>query len=586
MVKGDRFLSDDMITKTGKCLKEELNISDNEFKTFPEWKQCLYLSKPQSDYRAWFATGIAVLSSGDENASAEFIKFSKLNKEKYEEGEIDIILKSGFKTDGFKIGTLRYVARTSNEEYYEKTKKRLLDEQFKINETGIIVIEEKTKYLSTNADGTQNNNIVTNSKFLALKSGLGTGKTRQIQILRGNYGSALCITPRASFSIFASATYELINYKDKNALESETLSIQLESVFKLKNSDINFPLIFVDESESLFRQFSSSTMAGKTRETFEIMKILILRAKKVIFADGFMTQRTIMYCEIFVKYVDDIEKKTKILITNQHENNQQSNVLTIINKPNDSIINTTNTITLLKNTNIKEVKLNAIQLNEKEMILTIIDDIINTSKNIFVGVCSKAVSDEIYKKIITINDERIKTELNQIKKKEYETLPSKIIYYSKDSTAKVLKTLNDVNENWKDKRLILCTPTVTCGISYSDEQVKHFDRGYFITTHNSCVVADVMQQMFRVRHYKENTIYFSVKQSGACYGVNSFVDNTVKSFNVIGPLYIILCKQHLKELEELGEEKGEEYMKYKKSLKDCEENNVDEDLLKILMFNF
>ena len=597
MKNGDRFLSDDMILKTGTYLKEELKISENEFKTYPEWMQCLYLIKPQKDYKTWFSIGIAVLSTGDVNASAEFIKFSKLNKEKYEEGEIEIIIKSGFKKDGFKIGTLRYIARKSNEEYYKKEKKRLLDDLFNIDKTGIIVREEKTKYLSTNADGTPNNNIITDSKFLALCSGLGTGKTLKIQSLRGHYESVLCITPRASFSIFASTTYELINYKEKNALESKTLSIQLESVFKLKNSDIGFPLIFVDESESLFRQFSSSTMAGKTRETFEIMKILILRAKKVIFADGFITQRTIMYCQMFVKIEDDLKKKsqTKNLIADESCKSLDNpcgksldNPLNSLIKNNiitDSTINTTNTITLLINTHEKEVKLNAIQLNEGEIILKIIDDVLNTKYNIFVAVCSKKVSDYILSEIITKNRELINSEQNLIKKAEREALESEIIYFSKDSTANVLKTLNDVNENWKSKRLILCTPTLTCGISYSDEAVKHFDRGYFVTTYNSCVVGDVMQQMFRVRHYKENTIYFSVKTSVSFYGVDSFVDESIKSLTVIGPLYSILCKKYLKELEDLGEDKDEEYFKYKQSLKDYEDKKVDEDLLRILMFN-
>ena len=59
---------------------------------------------------------------------------------------------------------------------------------------------------------------------------------------------------------------------------------------------------------------------------------------------------------------------------------------------------------------------------------------------------------------------------------------------------------------------------------------------------------------------------------------NYFFDVTNHKHNLCHILY-------LKELEDLGEDKDEEYFKYKQSLKDYEDKKVDEDLLRILMFN-
>lgn len=527
-----RFISDTMIATTGTCLKDEMNMTDSEWFKLPEYLMCLYIIRVQHSYHVWFAIGVAIINSG--GSIDDFKKFSQMNKTQYVAEEEQRILDIGKREKSFKLGTLYHFARVSNLTCYEKIKNHIVSTCLNPNLNEINVITENTRFLSTNPDGTFNNNIFTNDKFLAFKSPCGSGKSVQIERIKKhyNYETCLCITPRISFAKFISTYFNIGFYKDDkiDVRTCNNLAIQLESLMKIPYNKV-YKLIIIDESESLLKQFSSTTMTGKVAEIFNKLCSIITKAEKVIIADAYISERSIDFCKMF----------------------------TVNNENNDNTSNNSG-ITLIENVFVKENKLKAIQVNDCDIVEKLKDDLKN-GLNLYLCVCSKAVSDRVYKEIL---DENI-------------LIDSQILYYHSESKADVLETLNKVNDTWKDKRLIIVTPKVTCGISFSDPDVKHFHRTYCITTNLSCVVLDVMQQIARVRELKDNTMFFSVKRNTHFYGMDCIVNSM--EFNANKELALReLANEYLNSLDTASE-------KYKTKRELFDNLIANEHLIKLLLYN-
>ena len=80
---------------------------------------------------------------------------------------------------------------------------------------------------------------------------------------------------------------------------------------------------------------------------------------------------------------------------------------------------------------------------------------------------------------------------------------------------------NNLVAEWATKDVVICTPTIVAGLSFTED---HFDAtvGYFVSRSASAEMA--LQQIFRVRCLKSNTIYICVKQQGGCHIPSSTIE--------------------------------------------------------------
>ena len=146
-----------------------------------------------------------------------------------------------------------------------------------------------------------------NINTLIIQSDLGTGKSHQIEKLSKKYNKhykrKLIITSRVSYSTSILSRYnecglDFKYYKnEKDVSKCDNLVIQLESLWKIMANGkvLSFDLIILDECESVFNQFTSSTFLNNMNKlkNIDTFRYLTNNAKQVIFMDAFITKRTI-----------------------------------------------------------------------------------------------------------------------------------------------------------------------------------------------------------------------------------------------------------------------------------------------------
>jgi len=526
ITRNGKQIDETKIKITGKTLQEEKKLTIEELHKLSLYKQYLYMICPQDNYDIWIAIGIGILNCG--GTKQDFIEYSKLNTKKYEENECNCF--DNFKTNknGYTIGTLRFLARKCNTNYFD-VELDLLREFLTIDIKNIKIIEEKTEYLSSDAiTNKHNNNILEICKILILFTRLGGGKTQQILRLIEyyKYTKILCITPRTTFAEFIHKELNLQLYSDLNGdyTNAKKLAIQLESLYKI-NSNIEYELIILDECESILKQFSSETIKKTINDNFATLCRVLSKAKKIIFADAFISQRTI-------DFALSISKNTEIVI--------------------------------LKNTYKSEKQYKAIEINENTLEDKIIEKI-KEGKNIYY--CSS-----------------LKEKITSIEKKLKGI--TKGIYYYSNNDDMINQTLKNVMESWKEQNIICGSPTLMVGISFSDEKTKHFDYCFF-TGYPTCGPRDNLQQIKRVRHLKEETIFFSLPKK-----INSknehIIYNDILEYNN----YTTKKKElAIKTLKDYMLENSEELVKthtmeqYKNLILLLEPSKMNETLKNILFYN-
>jgi hypothetical protein len=228
----------------------------------------------------------------------DYIEFAKLSP-KYGGASSKINYKfSKFRTqqesenmnvNSYGISYLRKLAKLVCPEYF-KTSSQCLRSYFTLNTENITVINETSQFVSQ--EGTADEyNILNPSKFLILHAYLGRGKTTAIKRLLPSYDKILFFSPRQSFARFLSAEFNIECYLDKN-FQADKLIISIESLLCIPANKI-YDMIIIDECESVLKQFSSPTTQGNHILQFQRLMYLIANADKVIFADAFITNRTL-----------------------------------------------------------------------------------------------------------------------------------------------------------------------------------------------------------------------------------------------------------------------------------------------------
>lgn len=455
-------------TKTKSCkYKNNNNNIDHEFQT--EGKRLmdedefaklsltlkyLYCCIPiQNNYRVWLAVGMALKNCGYPQEHWE--KWSQLGP-KYRIGECDIY--NEFRDSGvaYNERSIRRWAKICRPEYFSSNDE-LMKDYLNINEDGVDKTVIDTKYILSEHLSDKN------KKIIVIKAHMGKGKTVAIKnfIKEKKYNRILFLCPRQAFSYEISSKFGLKNYLDINEKDYDKcnkLAIQLESLHKLNRVD--FDIVVLDESESILKQFSSKTMRGKHISTFNKLKEIIYHSKQIIFADAFITERTIKFAGSFddkIGYIENISLPAKREAVQIH--------------PDDFV----------------EMILNSLKKKERVYVacgtMKMVKDIENTVKS-------------VRQKDACLSN----------------LLDKEMLFYHSDTNDDVDSTLKDVVSNWKTKKLVCTSPKITVGISF--DEPDYFDK-VFVFGYSSSTVRDQHQTIMRVRHIKTNTVYFTLMDKKA-----------------------------------------------------------------------
>ena len=449
-------LIDDDWTDKKNTLLEFYKMSYDDLQDLPKWKQYLYLiSNNNINYQNWLIIGYAIRYCG--GVKEDWINWSKLSKS-YKVGECDNFQKfhtvegQGFGEikNCYNIYTLRKYAKISHPAFF-KQKHQCFDCLFDMDLQNINVIEEKSLFLSQE-ETSDENNILNEDKINILYAFLGKGKTTAIKrlIQEKSYDKILCLSPRQAFARFLASDFNIDCYLEGN-YNSDKLVISVESLYKI-NINMNYELIVIDESESILNQFSSPTMNSRYLEIFNVLVEVIKRSKKVIFADAFISNRTINFSKSFD------EKITMI------KNNTQPTIRT------------------------------AVEIPKNDFNSYLINDLKKKTKNY---ICFSSKTELTSLKNILKCDE-------QLGLKDFNK--NALYYYGKGNDC-VFETLKNINEEWTNASIVITSPTITVGNSYSVKD--HFNK-VFINASPTCNVRDTFQTQMRVRYLKDDELIFSL----------------------------------------------------------------------------
>ena len=450
-------LTSDNWTDNTNTLMNFFKMSYDDLQGLPKWKQYLYLIPNNNvNYQNWLIIGYAIRYCG--GLKNDWVDWSKLSTS-YKVGECDNFQKfhtadgQGFGEEKkcYNIYTLRRFAKIAHPGFFRE-KQQCFQCLFDMDLENINVIEEKSFFLSQEGT-TDENNILNDDKINILYAFLGKGKTTAIKrlIQKKNYDKILCLSPRQAFARFLASDFNIDCYLEGN-YNSNKLVISVESLYKI-NIDMNYELIVIDESESILNQFSSPTMNSRYLEIFNTLVEVIKRSEKVIFADAFISNRTINFSKSFD------EKITMI------KNNTQPTIRTAVEIPKDDF---------------NSYVINDLKQDNKNYICFSSKTELTSLKNILK--CDKELG--------------LKEDFNK----------NALYYYGKGNDC-VFETLKNINEEWSNASIVITSPTITVGNSFSMKD--HFNK-VFINGSPTCTVRDTFQTQMRVRYLKDDKMIFSL----------------------------------------------------------------------------
>ena len=185
---------------------------------------------------------------------------------------------------------------------------------------------------------------------------------------------------------------------------------QAESLGRLRSAE-KYNLVLMDESESILTQLSSEkTMGDRAGRVTAVLHDVLLRGEKVVFADAYMTNRTLnLVHQIFNARTE----KVKVIYNSWCQEPRQ-----------------------------------AYRLDDKKEFIHELIKRLKSGKNCVAFCGTKAFADKLH---------------NQVKQQ----LPDlAILYYSRDTPGSVKEAdLADVKHRWLQCSLLLYTSTLTVGVS-------------------------------------------------------------------------------------------------------------------------
>lgn len=460
-------------------LKTLKNMTDEEIKEMKPYKQYLYLLHQPLKWEVYNNVVCAVASV--EGSTVEDVKEWAALHPEYNEND-DVIKTFDKKKEWAKqnikhknIYFLRNLAKLCDPDFFKDAPEELIKNLFDLNLEGYEVINEDSKYIDE-----ERKLLLLLVKFLLILAPMGKGKTQFIKdyIKLNPDKSILYISCRQSFANFITGEdfkeIGLVNYLDfkenkQEITKHKKICCSLESLRDIEFID-KFDIIILDEVETVLNIFSSPTMKGNITYNYNLLKSYIDKSERVFAADAFITNRTIDFINNF--------KGDKTIIINE--------------KPN--------------------IERGAIEIHENKILNVLCDSIKRGEKNY---VCFGSA-----KKLNLFYDSIIK---NKLLEKE------DIIYYkSSADDNETKKTLNNINNEWVKYKLVMTTPTITVGCSFS---VPDYFDNTFIVSYPSCVVRDIFQMHMRARTIKNNKIYFSIPETKTYNFIRSSANIKMNLYN-------------------------------------------------------
>jgi hypothetical protein len=213
----------------------------------------------------------------------------------------------------------------------------------------------------------------------------------------------------------------------------------------------------------------------------------------------------------------------------------------------------------------KSTKRKAIQIKENDVEDCILDDLTN-NKKIYGCFSTKKSLMELEKSFETLQ-----------KRSDVFKNKKGLFYHSLKNDA-YDKTILNMNKEWKID-FVGGTPKITIGCSFANK--NHFDVAY-VNAKPTCCVRDTMQSIMRVRHLKENILYFSLPKKKN----NDFFATDVmrKCYNTKNENKKVLIKDMLSKLLEREDDENK-IIELKNNIKLLDENDIPEGLEKVLFVN-
>ncbi len=315
------------------------------------------------------------------------------------------------------------------------------------------------------------NKYIIEHNLVFIKSGMSTGKSYGIHNLPKD-SSCVFLSSRQAFA--NSQSFELKNDGFVNYMDEETnfyekrIIVSLESIYKLNWQEYDY--LIIDESESIFNIISSPTLIkGQFQLCLQKFEKLVINCKKVLVMDAFLSERSI---------------EAILIIRNKKRRKEFQNY-----------IEEKSIVYYLKNDFVEEKgyyienpfpapKRTANIISKEELVSQMINKLKNNERCVLV--CGSRIFAE--------------WAIQHIKR---DTKDKTILFYNSNNK---LPLGTDVDTEWSKADILIYTPSITCGISYS--KGKPFDNLfiYAVNTH-SAHFRDIIQASRRCRTITNTHIY-------------------------------------------------------------------------------
>lgn len=309
-------------------------------------------------------------------------------------------------------------------------------------------------------------NFIEESKVLAIKSFMGTGKTVLVNQILGKLKNlekfnVLWITHRQTLTkaIFgAFKKFGFKNYMDEQGclFDYNRIIVQIDSLHRLFKETENdgetlfkkYDLVIIDESEGALNHFSSPYLNKNGRDArsiFDQMTDIIDAGEKLLLLDA------------------DMHTRTRLLMDRYRNQG----------------------VEFIHNTYVPDLKTLTLTNSEEKYLKKLYGDVEHGLK-----ICIVSMSSD---RLTVIYDELVKRKVKCV------------IHTSKTDDS--LKTeLENVNKFWKQFQCVLYSPVIESGVSFDEH---HFDKIYGIVQDGfkTCSQRSFLQQLGRIRHCDDKNIY-------------------------------------------------------------------------------
>lgn len=455
--------------------QNDMTYDDVEILPYNNYKKFLFLI-PNTEQIWEIYQEIAFTISACGGTKEDFIEWAKLSRKFSEDDEVILNFNTYYKpaknnnqeqqtneqtttaikpkkNKKYTLATLYMYASIAHPAYFNQGEIRI-NKLFNPSFGDIPVITETCNFVSQ--EGTEfENDIFIKVQILILQAFLGRGKTTAImRLLKGmNYKRILFLSSRVAFSRFIEGEFKASCYID-GELHADRLVMSMESMWKLRNENVEpYDCVIMDESEANLGCFSSKTMWGKQILNYNTLIHYINNSKQTIFADAFITQKTVDFC-----------------------------------------VSLNKTTTCIKNITSPQAR-TAIEIKTKDKLKDKMIEELKQNKNIF-SVFGSLDQLNMFKR-------QIKNELETVVDIEKDCL-----FYSSTEDDKVFNTLTNIEQEWGNKKVIAQTTSNTVGSSFAPT-TPHFDMT-FLQGCNAGTVMDIFQSHYRVRHTTEKILYFTL----------------------------------------------------------------------------